>query len=195
MAEGGFLPPEAAGREPDLAEPAGVAGAQRPLTGGFAPPSEATPSTPQPTPGWQPTQQQGWAPAPAGPDNGAAVLGFSLALSSVGLLIVSAGLSSVVSLALGIVGMLQGSKGKRLVRDGHTQKNKDLAQAGFVIGIVATVLAALATLFWIGIAIAVAVDEGTRRDFQQQLDDRRGQPAALTAVAVLGIRLTGLVLS
>ncbi len=185
MAEGGFLPPEAAGREPDLAEPAG----------GFAPPSAATPPRPQPAPGWQPAQRQGWVPTPAGPDNGAAVLGFSLALSSVGLLIVSAGLSSVVSLALGIVGMLQGSKGKRLVRDGHTQKNKDLAQAGFVIGIVATVLAALATLFWIGIAIAVAVDEGTRRDFQQQLDDRRGEPAVLTATVVGALRLIGLVLT
>jgi len=190
MVEGGFLPPEAVGPEPDLAEPAVVR-----LKGGFAPPSAATPPRPRTTPEWQAAQQQGWAPAPTGPDNGSAVLGFCLALSSVGLLVVSAGLSSLVSLALGIVGMLQGSKGKRLVRDGHTQKNKDLAQAGFVIGIVATVLAALATLFWTGIAIAVAVDEGTRRDFQQQLDDRRGEPAVLTMTVVGALRLIGLFLS
>lgn len=192
MAEGGFLPPEAAGPEPDLGEPAAP---RTHSAAGFAPPSAATPPRPQPSPGPQPAQQQGSVPAQPGPDNGAAVLGFSLALSSVGLLVVSAGLSSLLSLALGIVGMSQGAKGKRLVRDGHTQKNKDLAQAGFVIGIVATVLAALATLFWIGIAIAVAVDEGTRRDFQQQLDDRRGQPAVLTATVVVALRLIGLVLS
>lgn len=197
MSQGGFLPPQAAGREPDLGgapDPPPPA----PAPGGFAAPSGAAPPAPPqrgqaPHPSWyQP--QPGWASGPAEPDNGPAVLGFALSLSSIGLLVISAGLSSLVSIGLGIVGMLQGAKGKRLVRDGHTAKNKDLAQAGFVIGIVATVLAGLATLFWIAIAIAIAVDEDARREFERELDDQRGDPAVLTA-AVTALRMIGLFLS
>jgi uncharacterized membrane protein YphA (DoxX/SURF4 family) len=192
MEQGGFLPPQAAGPEPQLGE---VQAPQPTLTGGFAPPSQATPPGPQAQPGWRPAPQQAWAPAPpTGPDNGPAVLGFSLALSSIGLLFITAGLSSLVSLALGIVGMLQGAKGKRLVREGQTQKHKDLAQAGFVIGIVATVIAALLTLFWIGIAIAVVVDESTRRQFEDQLDEQRGEPAVVPTAVFATVRVIGLLL-
>lgn len=208
MEQEGFLPPQAAGREPELGPPSPPP--QPALTGGFAPPAGAAPSGqtapapqqagwhqsgwhPQPGVGQQPAPA--WAPAATGPDNGPAVLGFSLALSSIGLLLVSAGFSTLVSLGLGIVGITQSSKGKRRVRDGQTAKHRDLAQAGFVIGIVATVLSVLATLFWIGIVVAIAVDDGTRRDFERQLDDRRGEPAVLTAAALAGIRLVGLLLS
>jgi hypothetical protein len=206
VSQGGFLPPEAAGREPELGQVSEPAPA---LPGGFSPPAGATPSSEpvQQHPGWQQPHQEwqqqaghppaaSWSqPAATGPDNGPAVLGLVLSLSSVGLLVISAGLSTLVSLGLGIVGLMQGSKGKRLVRDGHTAKHKDLAQAGFVIGVVATVLAGLATLFWIGIGIAIAVDESTRDEFQRQLDDRQGEPAVLRAVVVVGVRLVGLVLS
>ncbi|MGI8846390.1 MAG: hypothetical protein ACR2HC_09515 [Thermoleophilaceae bacterium] len=196
------MPPEASGREPELGQTPTAPDAL--LTGGFAPPAGATAPAPaqhHPQPAWhqptwqQPGPQQAWAPASAEPDNGPAVLGFALALSSIGLLVVSAGLSTLISLGIGIVAITQAAKGKRLVRDGNTRAHKDLAQAGFVIGILATALAALATLFWIGIGIAIAVDESTRNEFERQLDDRRGAPAVVTTAVLAGIRLIGALVS
>lgn len=192
MPHGGFLPPQPPGPEPDLGgTAAGASGAGQP--GGFAPPVGAMPTA---APGqlsqraW--AQPQALAATPRPPDNGPAVLGLCLALSSIGLLVISAGLSSLVSLAIGIVGIVQGAKGRRLVREGHTTRHKDLSQAAFVIGIVATVLAALATLAWIVVGVVVAVDASTRNDFEQQFHNQPGEPAVivLAAIRVVGLLLT-----
>jgi hypothetical protein len=115
-------------------------GADEPLPG---PPPELPQ---QPPPGyWQP--QQG--PAAPQPPNNDAVAGFSCAIVGISLLFFSGGLSTVVSLILGVVAIPYSRKGKRNVEEGRTPKHKSLASAGFVIGIVTIVLSVLATIAWI----------------------------------------------
>ncbi len=187
---GGFLPPEPHGPEPDLAArpappPAPPAAAQPPGQG-YAPPAQEPPAQ------WAPT------PGQASADNGPAVLGFSLSLSSVGLLLISGGLSTLISIGLAIPGMLQSRKGTRRVRDGLTTRNAGLAKAGWVIGIVALVLSVLATIIWTVFAVLVATNEGLRDDFERELERELDQyeqsSAAVTALFVAG-RVIGAALS
>jgi heme/copper-type cytochrome/quinol oxidase subunit 2 len=124
---GDWLPPKAPG-------------AGEPLPG---PPPELPQ---QPPPGyWQP--QQG--PVGPQPPNNDAVAGFTCAIVGISLLFFSGGLSTVVSLILGIVAIPYSRRGKRNVEEGRTPKHKSLASAGFVIAIVTIVLSVLATIAWI----------------------------------------------
>jgi heme/copper-type cytochrome/quinol oxidase subunit 2 len=115
--------------------------------GADEPPPGPPPELPQqPPPGyWQP--QQG--PAAPQPANNDAVAGFTCAIVGISLLFFSGGLSTVVSLILGIVAIPYSRRGKRNVEEGRTPKHKSLASAGFVIGIVTIVLSVLATIAWI----------------------------------------------
>jgi hypothetical protein len=72
---------------------------------------------------------------------------------SLALLLLTVGLSSLVSLGCGIAGIMLSRTGRRRVESGETTSNAGLAQAGFVTGIVATVLASIATLAWLTIMI------------------------------------------
>jgi hypothetical protein len=153
-----FLPPEPAGPEPDLSESrAEPAPAEAPpqQTYGYPPPPPGYPQAPPPgyggyqapPPGWgQPPQ---WAWQPPVPDNGQAVVGFVFALIGVGLLVISFGLSSIVSVGCSITGIVCSRNGKRKVERGETPKHKGLAQAGYIVGWVGLVLAILATAGWI----------------------------------------------
>ena len=113
------------------------------------------------------------------------MLGFSLSLSSLALLIISAGLSTLLSIGLAIPGMLQSRQGTRRVQEGITQRNAGLASAGWIIGIIALVLSALATIFWIGIAILVATDDEARREFEREFD-RQYDQSSLSVLLVIG---------
>lgn len=62
-----------------------------------------------------------------------------------------------------------------------------------MIGIVSTVLSALATLFWIAIVVYIAVDEGARQDFEDSFDENYGDPALLR-LGMVSVRLLGIVL-
>lgn len=127
-------------------------GADEPLPG---PPPEY-PQPQQPPPGyWQPQQ----APPPAQPPNNDAVAGFTCGIIGASLLFFSGGLSTIVSLILGIVAIPYSRKGKRNVEEGRTLKHKSLASAGFIIGIVTVVLSILATIAWILIFTLVDWDE------------------------------------
>ncbi len=174
---GGFLPPEPSGPEPDL-------GPRRP-----SPPQPEPASPQQPAPAWN-------TAAPSTPDNGPAVLGFCLSLSSAVLLLLSGGLSSLISVGLAIPGMLQSRKGSRRIQEGHTDRNGSLAGAGFVIGIVALVLSVLATIFWVVIAVLVATNEDARREFEREFD-RQYHPQRSSVIPILlaVTRLLGAVLS
>jgi hypothetical protein len=143
-----FLPPQPAGPEPELgARPA-----------------------PPPAP-----QQQAWAypqqPVQPQADNGPAVAGFVVSIVSLSLLFLSAGLSSVISVAGSIVGIVYSRKGKKKVEGGETTKNAGLAQAGFIVGIVSLCLAALATLVWIAVLVAAVSDEEFRDDLEREFDN------------------------
>jgi len=185
---GGFLPPEPSGPEPDLGrrrEPP-AAPPPPPPGQGYEPPAHAQPGWQQPP---QPPQAPAWnTPNPAGPDNGPAVVGFSLSISSLALLAVTLTLSTVISLGLAIPGMLQSRKGTQRVREGVTSRNEGLANAGWTLGIIALVLSALATIFWIVIAIVVATDDEARREFEDELDRQRN--SSMSALLVV-TRLVG----
>jgi hypothetical protein len=72
-----------------------------------------------------------------------------LGITSLGLLLLSAGFSSVISLACAIVAIPFGRKGKRLVDEGATRKGRGFAQAGYITGIVGVALSILATIGWV----------------------------------------------
>jgi hypothetical protein len=200
---GGFLPPEPAGPEPELgsgpAEPptqrmpapgpqAPAAGPQAPGPG--PPPPPAQPQPPpgggygQPPPGYQQPPPPWGYQAPE-PDNGPAVAGFVLSLVAGGLLLFSGGLSSIVSIGCAIAGIIYSRKGKRKVDAGETRKNRGLAQAGFVIGIVSLVLALVATAFWVLIAVLAVTDEEFQRDFENEFDETDSIRASVGVALVL----------
>jgi hypothetical protein len=176
-----FLPPQPAGPEPELgARPAPPAPPPPPAYEGWQPP--------QPAPGWQQPPPPGWGypPQAAQPDNGPAVAGFVLSLVSLGLLIISFGVSSIISLACAIVGLVYSRKGKRKVESGETTKNAGIANAGWIISIVSLVLSILATLIYIALVIALATDDEFRRDFEDELDDSNSIRAVVQIGAAAG---------
>ncbi len=125
-----------------------------------------------PPPGWHPPpaqpQPQPWvySPQPREPDNGPAVAGFTLSLVAAGLLLISAGTSSIVSVVCAALGILYSRKGRKRVDAGETPKHRGLAQAGFITGIVTLALAVLATIFWVVIVVLYATNEEFRRDLE-----------------------------
>jgi hypothetical protein len=203
---GGFLPPEPAGPEPELGgrpaeaptQPIPAPAPQAPAPG---PPAAPPPPPTQPPPpgGWQQPppgyQQPAWGYGqPPEPDNGSAVAGFVLSLVAGGLLLFSGGLSSIVSVGCAIAGIIYSRKGKQKVDAGETRKNRGLAQAGFIIGIVSLVLSLLATAFWVLLAALAVSDEEFQRDLENEFDEtdsiRASMRLALTlargAVHLLG---------
>ena len=110
------------------------------------------------------------------------------------LLFFTAGLSTIVSLVLGIVAIPYSRKGKRNVEEGRTLKHKSLASAGFVIGIVTVVLSVLATIGWILVFALVDWDEIDDSDddpFDGDPFDNDFQSAVLLRVAAGAVRLFG----
>jgi hypothetical protein len=176
-----FLPPKPAGPEPEL----GPRPAPRepepppPPQQSYAPPAYAIAQEPYP-------YQQAWGPRPVQPDNGPAVAGFVISLVSVSLLLVSAGLSTLISLGGSIFGIVYSRKGKRKVQSGETAKNAGLAQAGFIVGIVALCLSALATVIWSLVLAAAIADDDFRRDLEREFDNSETIRAALHVGAGLG---------
>jgi hypothetical protein len=165
VAEGSpqFLPPKPAGPEPELG----------------ARPAPPPPPEPAPAYGWpQPAQPQ--------PDNGPAVAGFVLSVVSAALLLLSAGLSSLISVGCAVLGIVYSRKGKRKVESGETTKNAGLAQAGFVVGIVSLCLSALATAIWIAVVVAAVSDEDFRDDLEREFDNSDSIRAGLRVAAALG---------
>ena len=193
---GRYLPPEPGGLEPDLG------------------PAQAPPPEPQPQPppaqgGWQAPQQAqqqgGWNPPPPGwypppaqpqpwvyqpqppkePDNGSAVAGFTLAVVGGALLLLSAGISSIVSVVCAGFGIFYSLRGRRRVDRGETPKHRSLAQAGFVTGIVTLVLAVLATAFWLLILILALTDEEFQNDLENDFENSTVTLAVLAARATV----------
>jgi hypothetical protein len=180
---GGFLPPEPAGPEPELGDGSRrEAPAPQPQApAGQAPPPYGWQQQPYPPPPGQGRQQQPWGYAPAArePDNGSAVAGFVLSLVAGGLLLFSAGLSTIVSIGCAVGGLLYSRKGKQKVDAGETSKNRGLAQAGFIISIVSLVLAILATAFWVLILVLALTDDEFQRDIENEFDDSQSIRASL----------------
>ncbi len=172
----GYLPPEPGGPEPDLGAPAP------------APPPPPPPPPPQPQYqppptyqqqlGWgqqqpqhpQPQQPWAWQPQPRIPDNGAAMAGFVLSMVAAGLIVISVGISSIVSIVCAGLGIYYSRQGKQRVERGETPKHGSLAQAGFITGIITLVVSLLATLFWVLMIVLYATDDEFRRDFDEDFE-------------------------
>ena len=157
MEEPRFLPPEPPGPEPELSERRVEQPPPPPQqTYGYPPPPPGYGGYQAPPPGWgQPPQ---WAWQPPVPDNGQAVTGFVFSVIAVALLVISFGLSSIVSVGCAITGILCSRNGKRKVARGETPKHKSLAQAGYIVGWVGLGLAILATVGWILLIVLGEVD-------------------------------------
>jgi hypothetical protein len=207
-----FLPPAAAGPEPELKpgnrrEPPGEAQPtqqtwQQPQRGWQQPPQAQAPpgsgyAPPPPPPGWQPPPP-GWqqpppgygygyyVPPPAEPDNGAAIAGFVTSIAAGTLLIISGGLLGIVSAIAAPFGIHYSRKGKRAVDEGKTRKHRGLAQAGFIIGTITLTLSVVATVAW-AIAIIAAANNG---DFDSDFDNRGGG-GGFDSTRVRAVLLTG----
>jgi hypothetical protein len=204
-----FLPPEPAGPEPELSEPPAKQEPppppppqqQQQQTYGYPPPPPGQPyyaPPPPPPPGYgQPPPQgypaqgypaQGYPPQwgyaqPPVPDNGQAVAGFVFSLVSLGLLVISAGLSSLVSVGCAIAGIILGRNGKRKVDTGKTPKHRGLAQAGFIVGWISLALSILATVAWTLVLAFAIADE----DFDWDTDPDTVRVTALALVAAARI--------
>ena len=170
-------PPQAP--PPPPAQPPGYGYPPPPPPGyGYPPPPPPGYGYPPPPPPGQPyppppgyAQPPGYAyPPPWGysqqqvPDNGQAIAGFVLSIVSLGLLIVSAGLSTIISIGCAIGGIICSRNGKRKVDAGETPKHRGLAQAGFIIGWVAIGLSILATLAWILVIVLAATTDDPNND-------------------------------
>jgi len=189
VAEERFLPPEPGGAEPDLGAPTPPRPPQQ---------QHAAYPPPQQQMGWnQPPQQQwGWQPAqPPVPDNGSAVAGFVLSLVAAGLLLISVGLSSIVSIVCSGLGIFYSRKGKQRVERGETPKHGGLAQAGFITGIVTLVISLLATAFWVLIVVLYATDDEFRRDFDNEIDGGGSGIETSVRAGALVIRLAAALLT
>jgi len=92
------------------------------------------------------------------------VAGFVLSLVALGLLVISAGLSTIVSLGCAIAGIVCSRNGKKKVEAGETPKHRGLAQAGFIIGWVSLALSVLATIGWILVIALAATDNSSNDD-------------------------------
>jgi hypothetical protein len=98
------------------------------------------------------------------PDNGQAIAGFVFSIVSLGLLVISAGLSTIVSIGCAIAGIICGRNGKRKVDAGETPKHRGLAQAGFIVGWVSLGLSILATIAWILVIVLAATEDNSNSD-------------------------------
>jgi hypothetical protein len=129
------------------------------------------------------------APPPP-PPNSDAVAGFTCALVGAALLFFSAGLSTIVSLILGIVAIPCSRTGKRNVAEGRTPKHGDLANAGFVIGIITVVLSVIATIVW-ALIFALADWDDSDEPGGAPLDEHEFQLQVVLRAAAGATRLLG----
>lgn len=86
---------------------------------------------------------------PVEPGNDAAVGSLITSLSALGFLLFTAGLLAPLTLIASVAGIFIGKKGIKNVDEGRTRKHRDLAQAGFITGIIGVVVAVLATAGWV----------------------------------------------
>jgi len=204
----GFLPPEPSGPEPDLGggqtppQPQQPQQPQQPPPGyqpppTYQPPPPAYQPPPAPPPHQPPPVYHPPAPAyyPTGswqppyaqqPGNGPAVAGFVVSAVSAALWLFSAGFATPLSIPGGIVGMVLARQGKHKVEDGETTKHKDLATAGWWIGIAVIVLSVISTIVWVLIFVLAANSDSTsfNDNLKQDLQDSQSSVVRLGLLAV-----------
>lgn len=141
------------------------------------PPQPPTEPVPPAESDAQQQQQQAYVPPPLPPGyeahyrpiypqyvqkpqgNDSAVASIIVACTSIGFLILSAGLLAPLTLIASGVAIPLGHKGKQNVDQGKTKQNRDIAVAGFWTGIAGVALSLLAIIAWAAVvAIALSSD-------------------------------------
>ena len=134
------------------------------LPGGWLPPQ--APGAPQPR---EPEPPQGpvfvRGPGEAG-TNGLAIAALVCAITSIGLLLLSLGLSFPFSLPLGISGWICAARARVDVRPGQRR-------AGLVLAIAAVALSVLAAVIWLGLIAAGFSVEELQRNLENELERQR----------------------
>jgi hypothetical protein len=110
------------------------------------PPQYGTPPLPQYGAPWASTFYPGYY---SEPDNTPAMTGFVMAVVSISVLVLFFGVLAPLTLLTSIASIFVSRAGLKKVTRGETTKNKSVAQWGFWLGIVGTVLAMIAIAAWI----------------------------------------------
>ena len=181
----GYLPPEPSGPEPDVGggqahqQPPPQPPQQPPQPQAQQPPPAYTPPYGYPAqPGYPPPAQPGYSPPygypaqpgyyytppPPQPGNGPAVASLVVSCVSGFLCLTSAGILAPLTLAGGIVGMVLSRNGKRKIEAGETTKHKDLATAGWWVGIATVVLSVISIIAWAALIIVAASTDSSSSD-------------------------------
>ncbi len=130
--------------------------------------------------GWLPPQAPGAAPAPAEDSerpafvqprgqqgtNGLAVAALVCAITSLGLLVFSLGLSFLFSIPLGLTGWVCAVRAPQDIRPGQRQAAK-------VLAIIAVALSVAAAIAWLVLMAAGYSPEDLQRSLQEELDRQR----------------------
>jgi NADH:ubiquinone oxidoreductase subunit K len=130
--------------------------------------------------GWLPPQAPGAAPAPPEDSerpafvqrrsqqgtNGLAVAALVCAISSIGLLVFSLGLSFLFSIPLGLTGWVCAVRAPKDVRPGQRQAAK-------VLAIIAVALSVAAAIAWLALMAAGYSPEDLQRSLEQELERQR----------------------
>ena len=124
------------------------------------PPPPVSPGAPPPPEPFQPPSgaqepQQPAPPQPTGPqeENNEAVAAMVCAVTGAGFLYLTSGLSTVVSLILGIVAVVYARRAKRNVEEGRTERHRDLATAAQIAAWITVGVSLVATLVWVALLI------------------------------------------
>ena len=130
--------------------------------------------------GWLPPQAPGGAPAPPEDPqrpvfvqprgeqgtNGLAVAALVCAITSIGLLVFSLGLSFLFSIPLGLTGWVCAARAPQDVRPGQRKAAK-------VLAIVAVALSVAAAIAWLALMAAGYSPEDLQRSLEQELERQR----------------------
>lgn len=145
------------------------------------PPSPGTyPTAPPPTQAAPPpTYAQGQPHAaphavPREPGNGEATAALVLGIIAI-VLVVPLGIFAItlpLALICAVIAIVLGRSGRRKVDRGQTSQKRGQAQAGFIMGVVGTVLAVLAIL---GFVLLGTLSEDFQRDFQRGFESQQEQ--------------------
>ena len=131
-----------------------------PQAPGSSPPPPAAPGTPAPPPPFEPADEDPPAPAqapaapapsPPQPDerpNNDAVASIACGLTGFGLLIWTNGISTILSLILGVFAVVFARNARRNVEEGRTAKHGDLANGARIAGWITVGCSIAATLVW-----------------------------------------------
>jgi hypothetical protein len=140
-----FAPPPADGSAPTPPPPPPAAPAPQPP----APPAYGAPAPPPPAPGY------GAPPVPAG-------YGYAAPQNNTGVTALILGIVSLACCGLiaGIPAIILGRKGMALADAGQAN-NRGVAQAGYILGIIGTVLSVLGGIAWVVLIVTGAATSTT----------------------------------